>query len=555
MKSLYIKNSLKTLGIASAIMLGTASCSDLLKENVISSISNDYIATTPGFVAATNAAYTPLRSFYATERGVSMSEFGTDIYSAGADGSYKGFHFYDSQLTSSVDILAQLWDETYKGINTINAVIDRAPNVTGLSEAVKTQRVGEMKYLRAHYYFILVQQFGPLDLRLKETTGPTKAATRAPEQAVYKQIEADLLAAIPVLENKKASSDYGRATKAAAENLLAKVYLTRASSKFAEATDYTNAASLCNNVINNYGFKLLPDFASIFDQSNQINDEVIFAVQYTSDPLTNGFVDNQGNKLHLYFGMQYDVQAGMKRDVNNGRPFKRLKPTPYLLNTVFADRVNDTRYKKTFKDTWYSNNPGTYNTAFDVTKKTVTFKAGDTCIYIPGYEMSVAERAKKNYQVLVPSTYNYALFPTLQKFFDPLRPDMTYENGSRDYFVHRLGDTYLMLAEAQLKLGKQAEAVAAINMVRVRAAAAGKADAMKVTAVDMDLIMEERARELAGEQTRWMDLKRWNNLVSRVKTYNVDAAVGVSDRHLVRPIPQKQVDLSENGGFPQNAGY
>ena len=556
MKSLYIKNSFKILGLTSAILLGTASCSDLLKETVVSSISNDYIATTPGFVAATNAAYTPLRSFYATERGVSMSEFGTDIYSAGADGSYKGFHFYDSQLTSSVDILAQLWDETYKGINTINAVIDRAPAVTGISDAIKTQRVGEMKYLRAHYYFILVQQFGPLDLRLKETTGPTKTATRTSEQLVYKQIEKDLLESIPVLENKKASSDYGRATKAAAENLLAKVYLTRASSKFAEASDYANAATLCNNVINNYGFKLLPDFASVFLQgAGEINDEVIFAVQYTSDPLTNGFVDNQGNKLHLYFGMQYDVQAGMKRDVNNGRPFKRLKPTPYLLNTVFAERVNDTRYKKTFKDTWFSNNPGTYNTAFDVTKKTVTFKTGDTCIYIPGYEMSVADRAKKNYQVLVPSLYNYALFPTLQKFFDPLRPDMTYENGSRDYFVHRLADTYLMLAEAQFKLGKQAEAVAAINMVRVRAAAAGKAEDMKVSSVDMNLIMEERARELAGEQTRWMDLKRWNNLLERVKLYNVDAASNILDKHYVRPIPQKQVDLSENGGFPQNSGY
>jgi hypothetical protein len=555
MKSLSIKNSLKTLGLASAIMLGNASCSDLLKENVISSISNDYIATTPGFIAATNAAYTPLRSYYATERGLSMSEFGTDIYSAGADGSYKGFHFYDSQLTSSVDILAQLWDETYKGINTINAVIDRAPSVTGLSDAVKSQRVGEMKYLRAHYYFILVQQFGPLDLRLKETTGPTKAATRATEQAVYKQIEADLLAAIPVLENKKASSDYGRATKAAAENLLAKVYLTRASSKFAEATDYANAATLCNNVINNYGFKLLPDFDQVFDQANQVNDEVIFAVQYTSDPLTNGFVDNQGNKLHLYFGMQYDVQPGMQRDVANGRPFKRLKPTSYLLNTVFADRVNDTRYKKTFKDTWLSNKPGTYNTTFDGSKATVTYKAGDTTIYIPGYEMPLAERAAKKYQVLVPSLYNYALFPTLKKFFDPLRPDMTYENGSRDYFVHRLADTYLMLAEAQFKLGKQAESVAAINAVRVRAAAAGKTEQMKVTSVDMNLIMEERARELAGEQTRWVDLKRWGNLVERVKLYNVDAAANVSDKHYVRPIPQKQVDLSENGGFPQNAGY
>lgn len=555
MKSLYIKNSLKTLGIASAIMLGTASCSDLLKETVVSSISNDYIATTPGFVAATNAAYTPLRSFYATERGLTMSEYGTDIYSAGADGSYKGFHFYDSQLTSSVDILAQLWDETYKGINTVNAVIDRAPVVTGITDAVKATRVAEMKYLRAHYYFILVQQFGPLDLRLKETTGPTKVAIRTSEQAVYKQIETDLLAAIAALPAVKAAGDYGRATKPAAENLLAKVYLTRASSKFAESTDYANAASLCNTVIANYGFKLLPDFASVFDQANQINDEVIFSVQYTQDPLTNGFVDNQGNKLHLYFGMQYDTQSGMKRDVVNGRPFKRLKPTPYLLNTVFADRVNDTRYNKTFKTVWLSNNPGTFNTAFDVSKATVTYKTGDTTIFIPGYEMPLAERAAKKYQVLVPSLYNFALFPTLQKFFDPLRPDMTYEQGSRDFFVHRLADTYLMLAEAQFKLGKQAESVAAINMVRVRAAAAGKADDMKVTSVDMNLIMEERARELAGEQTRWMDLKRWNNLIERVKLYNTDGAVGIRDIHTVRPIPQKQVDLSENGGFPQNSGY
>lgn len=555
MKSLYMKNTLKALGLASAIMLGTSSCSDLLKETVVSNISNDYIATTPGFIAATNAAYTPLRSFYATERGLTMSEYGTDIYSAGADGSYKGFHFYDSQLTSSVSILAELWDETYRGINTCNAVIDRAANVTGITDAVKAQRVGEMKYLRAHYYFILVQQFGPLDLRLKETTGPTKNATRTPEKDVYAQIIKDLSEAIPVLENKKASSDYGRATKAAAENLLAKVYLTRASSKFAEASDYATAATLCNNVINNYGFKLLPDFASVFDQANQVNDEVIFAVQYTSDPLTNGFVDNQGNKLHLYFGMQYDVQPGMQRDVANGRPFKRLKPTPYLLNTVFAERVNDTRYNKTFKDTWLSNKPGTYNTTFDNSKATVTYKAGDTTIYIPGVEWTKEQRAKKPYQVLVPSLYNYALFPTLKKFFDPLRPDMTYENGSRDYFVHRLADTYLMLAEAQFKLGKQAEAVAAINMVRVRAAAAGKADAMKVTEVDMNLIMEERARELAGEQTRWMDLKRWGNLIERVKAYNTDAAVGITDKHYVRPIPQKQVDLSENGGFPQNTGY
>ncbi len=555
MKSLYIKNSLKTLGIASAIMLGTASCSDLLKETVISQISNDYIATTPGFVAATNAAYTPLRTFYGSERGLTLTEYGTDIYNAGADGSFKGFHFYDSQLTSASSIVSDLWNDFYRGINTINAVIERAPAVTGISDAVKNTRVGEMRYLRAHYYFILVQQFGALDLRLKETKGPTKTATRTSEQAVYKQIETDLKDAIAALPATRQSNDYGRATRAAAENLLAKVYLTRATSKFAESTDYANAATLCNNVINNYGFALLPDFASVFDQANQLNSEVIFAVQYTTDPLTNGVAENHGNRLHLYFGMQYDTEPGMRRDVINGRPFKRTKPTPYLLNTVFADRVNDTRYNKTFKTVWLSNNPGTFNTTFDRSKSTVTYRAGDTTIFIPGFEMSAAERATKRYQVLTPSMYNFALFPTLTKFFDPLRQDMTYEFGSRDYFVHRLADTYLMLAEAQFRLGNQAAAVAAINMVRVRAAAPGRADAMRVTSVDFDLIMEERARELAGELTRWMDLKRWNNLVERVKLYNTDAAANVNTIHYYRPLPQAQVDLSENGGFPQNPGY
>jgi hypothetical protein len=555
MKSLYIKNSLKSLGIASAIMLGTASCSDLLKETVVSAISNDYIATTPGFIAATNAAYTPLRTFYGSERGLTLTEYGTDIYNAGADGSFKGYHLYDSQLTSSSSIVADLWNDFYRGINTVNAVIERAPAVTGISDAVKATRVAEMRYLRAHYYFVLVQQFGALDLRLKETKGPSKNATRTSEQAVYKQIETDLKDAIAALPATRVSSDYGRVTKAAAENMLAKVYLTRATSKFAESTDYANAATLCNNVIKNYGFTLLPDFASVFDQSNQLNTEVIFAIQYTNDPLTNGVAENHGNRLHLYFGMQYDTEPGMRRDVINGRPFKRLKPTPYLLNTVFADRVNDTRYNKTFKTVWLSNNPGTFNTTFDRSKATVTYKAGDTTIVIPGFEMSAAERATKKYQVLVPSMYNFALFPTLTKFFDPLRQDMTYEFGSRDYFVHRLADTYLMLAEAQFRLGNQAAAVDAINMVRVRAAAPGKADAMKVTSVDFNLIMEERARELAGELTRWMDLKRWNNLVERVKLYNTDAAANVNTIHYLRPIPQAQVDLSENGGFPQNAGY
>ncbi|QIP17019.1 RagB/SusD family nutrient uptake outer membrane protein [Spirosoma aureum] len=565
MKSTIYHKSFRILALTALLFSGQA-CKDILDEKVISNIGNDYINTPKGFEDASKAAYSSMRNFYGSERGLTMTEYGTDIYTTGADGSYKGFHFYDTQMNSFVDIIQQVWEELYRGINTCNAVIERAPAAT-VSDATKKLRVAEMKFLRAHYYFILVQQWGGVDLRLTETILPTKKTGRATEAEIYKAITTDLEAAITDLPTTKASaqsaSDYGRATKSAAEHLLARVYLTKATSSAKATDDYAKAATYAQSVIANYGYKLLPDFASVFAQgSGEINDEVIFSVQYTSDPLTNVNTANlnngEGNKLHLYFGMQYDVQPGMKRDIAGDRPFKRLRPTTYLTETVFKDRVNDSRYKKTFKDTWLSNNPGAnLNTSFDNSKAKMTLKLGDTAIYIPGVEWTVAQRAAKPYQVLVPSAYTAALFPTLQKFLDPNRPDLTYEPGSRDYLAFRLAETYLILAEAQLKQGKTTEAAAALNVVRRRAAWPGKETAMELTPaqVDMEMIMQERARELAGEQTRWMDLKRWGNLVERVKLYNPDAAANVKDIHNLRPIPQTQIDRTENAGFKQNPGF
>lgn len=551
----------KIKGIAlGGLLLWSTSCQDILKEEVISNIGNDYMNTAKGFEDATKAAYSSLRTFYGTQLGLTFTEYGTDIYATGADGGYKGFHFYDNQIQPTVNYLFQLWDEMYKGINTCNAIIERAAAVTGVSDATKKLRVAEAKFLRAHYYYILHEQFGPLDLRLTETLAPTKEASRSSSAEVYAQIIKDCNEAINDLENKAHSAEYGRATKASAEALLAKVYLAKAYGPNKAADDFQKAAALCTNLINNYNFKLLDDFSAVHDENNQTNSEVVFAVQYTTDQITNatnvGGEGGGGNNLHLYFGMQYDTQAGMVRDVFNGRPFKRLRPTAYCLETVFGERVNDSRYKKTFKDTWRSNNPGTFNTSFDDSKAKVTFAAGDTTIFIPGYEMSKEERATKKYQVLVPSQYNEALFPTLQKFFDTKRSDRTEPRGSRDYFVWRLADIYLMRAEANLQLGKKAEATADVNMIRERAAWPGKKEAMRISddLMTFDFLMEERARELAGEQMRWLDLKRWGKLVERVKLYNPQAQA-VADKHYLRPIPQTQIDRTAGGAFAQNSGY
>lgn len=552
-----IRKSIVVCGMA-ALMLAGQGCKDVLDENIVSGVGNDYLNTPKGFEDGVKAAYSSLRFYYATQQGLTMSEYGTDIYATGADGGYKGFHFYDGQLNPTVDYLATTWDELYKGINTCNAVIERAPNVTGIADNVKKLRIAEAKFLRGHYYYILHQQYGGVDLRLTETLLPTKETKRATDAEMYAAIIKDLSEAVTDLEAKAQSSDYGRATKPHAQALLAKVYLAKGYSTQKAADDFTKAADLLKEVSTKYGYKLLDDFSAVFDENNQNHSEVVFAVQYTSDALTNG----TGNSLHLYFGMQYDVQPGMKRDTYWGRPFKRLRPTEYLINTVFAERVNDSRYKKTFRDTWLSNNPGTYNAAsFDDSKTKVTFAAGDTAIFIPGYEMTKEVRATKKYQVLVPSKYSEALFPTLQKFFDSKRPDMTYEPGSRDYYVVRLADVYLMLAEALLQSGDKAGAAEAINMVRYRAGWPGKKDKMLIDAKDltMETIIEERARELAGEQTRWVDLKRWGLLVERVKKYNPQASA-IQAHHALRPIPQTQIDRSAKttdgkSVFPQNPGY
>lgn len=546
----WAKSTALILGLSAAV-----SCDGFLDEAVISNIGNDYLNTPKGMNDGINAAYSSMRLWYGTERGNNFTSFGTDIFTNGADGSWKFMNTYTNQFDSRNGHVRELWDGFYAGINTCNAVIDRSVNLTGISQDLIAQRVSEAKFIRAHHYFIMVQLFGAIDLQLEETILPTKVVSRSSVAQIYAAIIKDLQEAIPNLEDKAKSSDYGRATRPAAEHLLGRVYLTKATSEAGEASDFAKAEPLLQSVIDNYGFKLLDDFANVHAFGNEINDEVIWSTQYTYNPLTNG----GGNNAHVFFLMEYDVQPGMQRDTENGRPFKRFKSTDYTLNTIFGERVNDSRYKKTYRDNFLSNKPGTYNTTFDKSKASVTFAAGDTTIWLPGYNMSEAERAKYPYQVLTPELYTERLFPALKKQMDPGRADRTQFEGGRDYIAMRLADTYLLLAESQFRQGKIDLATKNINMVRRRAAFPGKEAAMEISESQLtfEFITEERARELIGEQTRWLDLKRWGILVERVKAYNPQGAPNIQAFHVLRPIPQNQIDRAEGNAsaFPQNPGY
>src|SRR5690554_2695228 len=263
----------KILIILIAISITFSSCENQLVEDVRTQITDNYLSTALGFQDGVKASYSFLRNFYGiNENGASLTVFGTDTFTNGFDGGNKSLNLYNSQLNPRQGVIVNIWNDMYIAINTCNAVITRAPLVTGIDEGLKNIRLAEVRFLRAQYYFLLVQLYGPVHLTLTETQGVETTASRAPVKDVYEAIISDLDFAVQTLPVE--ASDYGRATKPAAEHLLSKVYLTKGGSEAKEADDFIIASELAQNVINNYNFELLDDFSQVFEQgAGEINSE------------------------------------------------------------------------------------------------------------------------------------------------------------------------------------------------------------------------------------------------------------------------------------------
>lgn len=530
------------------------SCEDYLnEENIANVTASGYYTTAAGLEDAVRATYGIMKEYYGPEIGWTMSVFGTDTYRAGADGSHKYMGRYDSGHNSEARYMRDTWRIFYRQVNQANAVIARAEGVEDMDATLKSRRIAEAKFLRALAYFNLVRHYGDIHLSLEETEGVEITANKTSASEVYAAITSDLNDAISGLEDNP--SDYGRASIPAAQFLLAKVKLSQPS------PDASGAESLMTAVINNPRFSLLSDFSDLWRLDNEKNSEVVWAIQNSKSQVDEG-LDGYGHRGHLYFLMEYDKKPAMTRDTENGRPWKRFRPTEYLMDVVFADRQNDSRYDKTFKHVWYA------NVGNDGGPNGVPVKKGDTALYIPGPGLdkngvdmdaywTEAKQKTVNYEVYTSNEWDTRTFPSLNKWIDNSRPNRQHTQGQRDYLLMRLADAYLIRAEARLAQGNTSGAADDINVIRTRAAwDASKVAAMQITAadVDIDFILDERARELVGEGHRWFDLKRTGQLISRVKAHNSDAKANIKDHHIVRPIPLSQIDRTD-GGYAQNPGY
>lgn len=545
-----MKNKIAIYIISLGLLFG--SCEQILVEDPVSLATADgYFTTQSGIEDGLKAAYTTLRSFYGQQNGFFLTVTGTDIFTNGFGGVANNPHInnYSPNFLGTSGTVTAIWNALYVGINQCNTVVSKVEEVENLSAQNKARILGEARFLRALYYFHLVQQWGAVHFSLEETQGVETTANRTPETQIYNEgILPDLEFAVNNLP--ESTRDEGRAFKGAAEALLARVQLT--------IGNWQEAERLATNVINNYSFDLVKPYIALWDINNEDNSEFIWKVQFTEDPLFNG----PGNSGHLYFIFDYTFNPAMVRDTENGRPFQRFLPTNYLFSLY--DRTMDARWEGSFKTVWYANVPGIINGQ--------TVNPGDTAIHI------VMEPVPDEVKMAAPywiidykgnwignvsayqeiGTNRRRNYPSLLKFLDPLRPSINEGAGRRDFPVFRLAEMYLIAGEAAWRQNKNVEAAAFINILRERAALPGKESDMQITPADinLDFILEERARELIGEKHRWYDLKRTGTLLERVRAYNLDAAPNIKEMHLVRPIPQTQIDrVSNPGDFPQNPGY
>lgn len=612
-------------GLLSLLLAGSVSCESFLEEKVVSGVAYEFLETKVGMESAVNGVYTTMRWYVGGERYYSFTEYGVDHVWEGADGGNKdAFNKYSNQMNSSFGLLHDFWENNFKGINRVNTALMFLPKVNDMTDEEKVKREGELRFMRAYFYFDLVQHFGRVPLlsagNVSEIITDFK---RAPIPDLYSFIISDLRRAYDVLPDVAMQSDKGRATKWAACHLLSKVYLTRGSAvkdqRGQKPSDIDSTAYYAEQLINSGKFSLEPDYSTTFDLTKQkTSPETIWGLEFTTDVLFNG----DGNKMHLYWVPTYENLAGLQRDLQQGRAWKRVRPTPYFQTTLY-DHLNDSRMYKMFKWVYTANKASSipvwkdkyyyvdkdgkttgdllYTTPAELVGKP-KFEIGDTAAcFIPkyygakDYKGNVIDVAKDRQMQLDIAKCRYTLipvdnntnhfFPGLKKWLDPLRPDMNYEQGSRNFVRMRLAETYLIAAEAYGRKGDYAKAAEFINVVRKRAAyKEGEAKPNEWVTVDggdisnitsstekdlmvtasqistgfIDFMLDERSRETFGEMNRWEDLVRTEKLLERVKKYNPDAASNIKEYHKLRPIPQKHIDRlspKPTDEEAQNEGY
>ena len=520
------------------------SCEDVLEvDNRGFATAEGIYVTESGYEGLINANYSLLREIYGVQPYIYCA--GTDLYAEGRSPEPLGLSQYTELGPASEDVDI-IYNQAYKAIRMANTALFYA-DITEQTSNINS-RVGEVKYLRANAYFLLVQTYGGVPLILEQIDSPILEIERNSADEVYTAIINDLTEALGAVGTDTSN---GRVNQRAVQHLLAKVYLTRGYESFGDANDFSTAASFADAAINGQDLNL--SFDELWDYTNRENEEVLFAVKYSSGSVSADPTE-LGNQQARFFG---PYMGG--NEIAGEAPNRSYN----LLATDFALRLftpDDERYEASFMTEVY--NPYFLkHVSGDLSGEGIRdfyepywFTPADSTAYVNSI-IQLEDFVYHPYETTIGGiivTGDYETIP-LKKFDDPDAP-FGESTSTLDIVLSRLGETYLIAAEAYLQAGNAATALDRLNTVRDRAGVDN------ATSIDIDFILDERGRELFGEYHRWFDLKRTGKLVERASLHHPlieesNFAGSGGELKILRPIPQSALDLNANKNFAQNPAY
>ena len=521
----YISNKIVCGALSMVTLLGTTSCgNDFLKEDAGHLYSDALLEDESGALKMAAGLYGNIRWHFGYEWAYGITLYGCDEFTNGADLTAEPWNTYDNRLNpqdctpalgaanKNCPAVSALWDQMYYGISTANLIISKADNVT--KEDSRNKALGEAHFLRGYNYYRLFCQYGGVVLETEPANGTVKKSfKRASEEETLNLIIDDFENAYKMLPKDKWRGN-GTWTKYTAAHFLAKALLYRQSercaswaSSYDKSADLNRAISLCDEVI--AACPLAPDYWDLYakwtgvDCPNEGLDEILMTAEHNEDKTTQG---RFGNRTYNYFDPQFSNFSGgwvQRGQYIGGMDFQRCRPTEYAYS-VF-DNVNDARMWKTFKTVYGLNHAakkdadvisqngitadqvpdlGDEGIIFILNKKSDarfdgnpygTFgRGGDVHSFVNPLTGKWVPNAFVTFQdgkyVLNtytgnPSTSN--VFCGINKTADGSR---TGEKGDahRDVIMARSGETYLVKAECQVRMGNYQEAINTVNVLRAR---------------------------------------------------------------------------------------
>lgn len=498
-KTTNMKNTLSIIAFLSVLFFAASCSDDFLEQPPRSDLTvGSFPVTAEDALLATNAAYNITRAWQIATGGFPILDIMADDAVKGSNpGDGLEVSVYENFTHTPTEGSIERWYKTvYEAIRRANLVIIEVPKIE-MDAALRDRYVGEARFLRAYHYSSLVRGFGAVPKVLK--IDPPLDLGRTPVQEILEEIVyPDLEFAISILPERSGYSpeDLGRATKGAARGML-----TRTKLFFGEFQDVED---LTRDIIESNEYELVPDFADIFPEANEHNEESVFEI--SAQPAN---FDDGGN--------QYGNTTGVRGSPNKGWGFGR-PAYPWILE---MEANNDPRLE-----------PSILRLGEVIDGITITGEGATPDETIVDGE--IVEIEVYNQKVWVSGTDGISSFGHNRR-------------------IIRYADVLLMHAEALNENGKTGEALMFLNMIRERARGGNPNVLPDITVTGKDAvrdaILEERKYELAFENRRFWDLVRTG------KAAEILGPLGfISGKNELLPIPQSEVDISQ-GRITQNPMY